>query len=318
MLKGNRSRSIDEADVALGFMTQALELYPSDHSERGSLIASLAQIWHLKGALSIAVNDRNACYYEEHRCYLEAASLTSRPPLERIKNYEKAARISPSGDWDTASRCLKDAVKLLPAIGPHSFSLEDHEFMLRGFSGLSPLAAAAALTAGHACPHKALATMELGHGIIFGLLTDTRVDVSGLEEKDSNLYREYMGVRNRVSVVANPAVSSPPLPQILAAAVAADPIFKVVENWGVEGWNAIETEGITRVPGLPSLLQGTHNPVEEETGQTSGSRSRKEEGWYKLMLEFFGHRSDSSHLEDRRKVNCGLLLTKGSSSYYPK
>ncbi|KAJ2896151.1 hypothetical protein MKZ38_005844 [Zalerion maritima] len=79
--------------------------------------------------------------------------------------------------WEQSSTFLEDSVKLLPLVSPRLLEQTDKQDMLTEFAGLASMAAATALEA-HKEPYHALRPLELGRGIIAGLLMEMRGDVS--------------------------------------------------------------------------------------------------------------------------------------------
>jgi tetratricopeptide (TPR) repeat protein len=276
LVKTNRNSTEDDLNVAKQCLQEAIMAVPRGHPYVNELICKLGAVWKQLGDSSELEERRQYCYYWAHKTYMVAAEGTSQSTVERIQAYRGAAEFPLLvGDWSLAARYLKSATELLPLIAPHSLSLEDLEFVLPHVAGLSSLAAATLLSAGMECAHNALATMELGRGVISGLITCTRINVSGLEEKNPELHAEYMGVRRGVSATANP-VGIVPMEEILGAIAAAGIELPKV---GRGGWKIDANEGTRKVPGLSNHLMVTHNPTNAgtqdggETPSTSTPRS---------------------------------------------
>lgn len=86
-------------------------------------------------------------------------------------------------DVKQASNLLEHAVKLLPSVSPRSLRFGDQQNLISDFSGLGPDSAALILKNSNGTDaYKALRVLELGRGIIAGLLLEMRVDLSALQE----------------------------------------------------------------------------------------------------------------------------------------
>jgi tetratricopeptide (TPR) repeat protein len=258
VIKSNRSHTTDDLEITKQCLQEAILAAPRSHPHKNELIYKLGLNWTKLGDASEPEARRLYCYHWAHETFMIAAESRYQSPVERIQAYRGAAQFPLLvQDWHLAAQYLKSAIELLPLIAPHSLSLDDLEYVLQHVAGLSSLAAAALLSAGKECPHKALATIELGRGIISGLITDTRMNVSELKEKDPELHAEYMGLRNGVSAVAH-HIEIVTMEEILGAIAAAGiDVPKVAPG----GWNIAAHEGTRRVPGLSKHLMVTHNPI---------------------------------------------------------
>lgn len=109
--------------------------------------------------------------------------------------------------WAESSTFLQNAVELLPHVSPRSIRHTDKQHMLADYAGLAPLAAAAALNAGKPAEH-ALRLLELGRGIIAGLLLEMRSDVSELREEFPALADKFIAIRDELDEPAELQASS--------------------------------------------------------------------------------------------------------------
>ncbi|KAK0734270.1 hypothetical protein B0T26DRAFT_808792 [Lasiosphaeria miniovina] len=127
----------------------------------------------------------------------------------------------------------KEGWPFSPKVSPRSLNHTDKQHMLAGFGGLALVAAATALNAGKAASH-ALQLLELGRGVIAGLLTDMCRDISDLKREP--------GIRTQ------PGFERFPLPlaedEIMAAA-DSDPIIVInLSSWRCDAF-LIEHSQIT-------------------------------------------------------------------------
>ena len=109
-------------------------------------------------------------------------------------------------DWAVSSTFLRDSVQLLPAISPRSLRHTDKQDMLSQFAGIASDAAAASLNAGNDA-YNALELIELGRGIIAGLLLEMRTDISALEEQHAELAERFSSLRDELDSPTDQAVS---------------------------------------------------------------------------------------------------------------
>lgn len=120
------------------------------------------------------------------------------PPSMRIKAAKAAAGIYiKRREWGEASRLLHDAVLLLPNVTLRSLEHTDMQSLLAPQYGLARLAASTALSAGK-LPWEALRLLELGRGVIAGLVMDLRADISELSRADSLVAEKLASLRNEL------------------------------------------------------------------------------------------------------------------------
>ncbi|KAF3928234.1 hypothetical protein AA313_de0207372 [Arthrobotrys entomopaga] len=108
-----------------------------------------------------------------------------------------AGRFSDAVDWERPHYFLKAAVEMLPKLNPRSISSEDMQSGLSRNPGLASLAAAVALNA-KKTELEAFELLELGRGIIAGLLLDLRTDLSELQSLDPKLAEDFISVREQL------------------------------------------------------------------------------------------------------------------------
>lgn len=117
-------------------------------------------------------------------------SQRSRPSARILVAWRAALILATRSEWREADALLKDAVKLLPAVSPRYLKDEDKQAMISSFSGLASLAAAATLNAGGG-GEQALEILELGRGVVNGLLLEMRTDISDLEARYPDLAEQF-------------------------------------------------------------------------------------------------------------------------------
>ncbi|KAI9736711.1 MAG: hypothetical protein M1834_000915 [Cirrosporium novae-zelandiae] len=105
-------------------------------------------------------------------------------------------------NWEKSYSFLQTAVELLPAISPRSLQHTDKQNVLAEFAGLASTAAATAINARKEA-HHALELLELGRGVIAGLLLETRTDISDLTQQYPELGKEFTSLRDELDLPAS-------------------------------------------------------------------------------------------------------------------
>ncbi|KAH8672328.1 CHAT domain-containing protein [Ilyonectria robusta] len=140
--------------------------------------------------------------------YTAGWHCTSAPPHIRIPHAQAAANLLVQQQkWEEASQLLHE-VSLLPMMSPRSLAYMDMQGLHVDVPGLASTAAAVALSAGKS-PEDALQLLELGHGVIAGLLMDMRRDISDLKLKEPELAERFISLRETLDSCTE---SSTPLP----------------------------------------------------------------------------------------------------------
>jgi hypothetical protein len=100
--------------------------------------------------------------------------------------------------WSEALTIAKRAISLLPLINNRCLSRDDQQYMALRFSGLVADACSLSLQADDDA-FEALELLELGRGVIMGLLIDDRSDISRLERSHPEKAVIYDRLRNEVN-----------------------------------------------------------------------------------------------------------------------
>ncbi|KAM6513329.1 hypothetical protein FALCPG4_015763 [Fusarium falciforme] len=109
-------------------------------------------------------------------------------------------------NWEESSLLLREAVKLLPTVSPRSLKHTDKQHMFADFAGLASMAAAIALNAGQGAYH-ALRLLELGRGVIVGLLMEMSGDISDLKQQHPDLAAEFTSLRDELGALVDRTTS---------------------------------------------------------------------------------------------------------------
>ncbi|PQE08014.1 TPR domain-containing protein [Rutstroemia sp. NJR-2017a BBW] len=198
-----RTRSSKDLDRAIEAAEMAVDTTPQEHPERASYLHNLGNLLDLRFMRTGSVEDRQKSISSVR----DGWNCTSAPPSTRIYlAIILASYYASQLDWKTSSSILEDAVQLLPIVSPRSLQHTDQQHMLADFAGLASMAAATALNAGKDAYH-ALKLLEIGRGVIAGLLLEMRTDVSNLERKHPELAKEFVTLRDELDSPAS-AISS--------------------------------------------------------------------------------------------------------------
>ncbi|RTE76982.1 hypothetical protein BHE90_008560 [Fusarium euwallaceae] len=194
-------KSLADLDRAIEVGSQAVAVMDPSHRDRGRALNILGNC-HMKRSAtgSGSINDPDINQALDR--YKEAWVCPNTDPTMRISIAQNAANILAMKDhWAESSTFLEDAVKLLPRVSPRSLQNTDKQAILSSYSGLASLAAAAALNAGKP-PEHALQLLELGRGVIAGLLMEMRLDISDLEDKFPALAEKFENLREELDAPA--------------------------------------------------------------------------------------------------------------------
>jgi tetratricopeptide (TPR) repeat protein len=121
-------------------------------------------------------------------------------PFCRLDSALEAVRLlKQRSDWLEALKIAKEAIHLIPIMNNRSLSRDDQQVVASRFSGL----------AGNACclllqfngdATEALHLLELGRGVILGLLMDDRSDISALRQSHPGRAAAFDRLRNEVNM----------------------------------------------------------------------------------------------------------------------
>jgi tetratricopeptide (TPR) repeat protein len=193
-MRFERTGSIDDLNRAIDVADIAVDTVPQDHPGRATYLNNLGNWLGRRFEHTGSMDDRNyalSSYKDGWRCH-------TAPPYIRIRLARQAANIlTLQLNWEESSQLLQDAVNLLPTVSPRSLQHTDKQHMLADFAGLASMAAATTLNAGKDAYH-ALRLLELGRGVIAGLLMEMRGDISDLKQGHPNLADEFTSLRDEL------------------------------------------------------------------------------------------------------------------------
>ncbi|KAL4733730.1 CHAT domain-containing protein [Aspergillus similis] len=207
------SRSAAALDKGVDYGQMAVDKTPDHHPSKTRNMNTLASCLFTRFQLSGELTDllRGLSAVEE------GATLVTSPPRERIQAALLAVSMSlVLGDTERLSRLSAAAVELLPSVSPRSLRQSDQQHMVGEFAGLASLAAAAALEANSGAA-RSVELLELGRGVIMGLLLGTRSDLSDLREVDPQKADRFERLRDELDTgIAQDAIMMQPPTSIAA------------------------------------------------------------------------------------------------------
>ncbi|EMT67086.1 Putative 30S ribosomal protein S17P-like protein [Fusarium odoratissimum] len=179
-LRFERTSEVHHLDRAIDLIDEAIQvdLTARDHPDISSYLNTLGNVFGSRFHRTDSLDDLDRC----------------------IENITKAVKAMPQDhldQWVKASALLREAVLLLPKVSPRFLAHADRQSLLSSLSGLTSMAAAAALSANKG-PYEALRLLELGRGLISGFVMDIRTDTSELKLEYPGLAKEFDRVRDEM------------------------------------------------------------------------------------------------------------------------
>lgn len=189
-----RLGTLEILDEATKRAEEALAATPADYPELADILQELATCISWRFNKTKSTEDIKRALELSRQAW----NSTISSPQSRIAGAEMAARLlAHLHRWDESSSLLGEAVRMLPRLSRKSLERGDQEHQLSRYSGLAALAASTAFKAGLAASHS-LTLLELGRGIIMGLVIDCRSEISELQAKDPGLFNKFHCLRIEV------------------------------------------------------------------------------------------------------------------------
>lgn len=196
---------LDDLGQAIRHGERVVAVTPRDHPDRAQRLRRLAYSLQLRFSQTpsdqhISLTDSGKETQSCPNMYLEAFQCYSSPPRERIYAARQGAGIFASAlRWKDASFLLENAINILSKATPRMLGRDDQEHMLSDFTQLAALTVSTTLQAGEdpegEVPDKiashCLRLLELGRGIIMGLVIDCRGDLSELEAEHPDVFDRF-------------------------------------------------------------------------------------------------------------------------------
>lgn len=196
MLIGRYKNSMSPEDLnqAIEWSEEGVATIPPNHPHRGDGLIALAE------ALSYRISLTNSTeeFQQIRRLCYEAFHCQISQPQTRIKAARLAVIVLAAVKmWEESSSLLEGAIKLLPRVSSRSVRRDDQEHSLSEFTGLAADTVAYTLQAGEEASH-CLRLLELGRGILMGLVIDCRSDLSKLRLQHPEIYDQFHRLRTEI------------------------------------------------------------------------------------------------------------------------
>ncbi|KAI0459167.1 CHAT domain-containing protein [Xylaria acuta] len=204
--RSKQNGSVDDLNEAVNALEEGLKRLPACHPEIATLHHNLGETIHERYKRTKSGEDleRSIAAFEEGWSGENATTTL------RIDSAVKAAELLVfKSNWEEATIWLERAVHLFHILSPRYLRNTDKQHMIRHFAGLSASTAAAALNAGKDASY-ALQYLELGRGIISGLLLDLRTDLSSLRQEHPDWADQIARLRDRLDAPAGPSALTAP------------------------------------------------------------------------------------------------------------
>ncbi|KAF6817210.1 TPR domain containing protein [Colletotrichum plurivorum] len=199
--KYDRTKSVDDLNRAIDVLSDAARTQTD--SDRAYTLEILGNCLGKRHDVQELGTEKD--YHRRIYCYLECWKCVGCSPSVRIYTAQCAALLlGQLGQWKEASDVLEGAMELLPTVSPRSLQNSDKQHMLQKSVGLGSFAAAAAFNAGKS-PSHALRMLELGRGIMAGLLLETRAETTTLKADHPTLAERFEYLRDKLDPPARKA-----------------------------------------------------------------------------------------------------------------
>ncbi|EWC46494.1 hypothetical protein DRE_04217 [Drechslerella stenobrocha 248] len=186
--------NLADLSKSIEFSSDGVAEMPHGHKDRGRALNILGNRLLEKYSITKSNYDLEEALLR----YMEGWSSPGVEPSRRIKIAQNIANIfAIQTRWKESSNILEEAVKLIPMVSPRALKHTDKQVMLSEFAGLASLAAATAIHAGKT-GEQALQILELGRGVIAGLLMELRGDISELEKEHPDLAKSFIALRDEL------------------------------------------------------------------------------------------------------------------------
>ncbi|KAL2845203.1 CHAT domain-containing protein [Aspergillus pseudoustus] len=175
---------------------KAAEETPRDHPDRGTYLFNLGLILATQYEITGASTEFDQCV----QAFKDVLECNNTRPMIRLRSAEwLGTMFAYTGVWGQSAQFFRESLELIPMISPLSLPNSDKQHLLEGFSGMSSMAAAAALNT--ATPAvEALGLLELGRGVIASLVMDMRADLSDLQVQFPDLASQFIALRDALDV----------------------------------------------------------------------------------------------------------------------
>lgn len=210
LLRERAQRTHNEYDLenALAFVSNAAELVPEDHVYRSHIMFSLARLYTLAhtfdfgGMFELRVDGVRWNPPWEDRsipCYQESLDDPLGDPVSRMAAATQLMAIfRERGEYAQSVEIGEQVLDIIRQTNTRLLSRDDQQRLTAAFSDIAVETCSLSIQAGEG-PSRALELLELGRGLILGLLIEDRSDVSGLAETRPDLAADFERLRDAIS-----------------------------------------------------------------------------------------------------------------------
>ena len=192
--RADQTGSIEDLNHAIELARIALDALPGDHPHRAVIHYQLGVSISLRFNKTGSAEDRVSAFSNFEEGWKCQYSL----PMTRIAcAWYASSWLAEESKWQQASSILQAAVEFLPVLSPRALQHIDKQYALRTYDGMASSSAAMALNAGKK-PYDALRLLEIGRGVISGLLLEMRGDLSSLQQQHPSLAAEFISLCNEL------------------------------------------------------------------------------------------------------------------------
>ncbi|RYP23193.1 hypothetical protein DL765_001278 [Monosporascus sp. GIB2] len=200
----SENRVLEDLDIAILRFQEALDITPDDFVLRTVYLQGLSRA----SGLRFIAKDSWADYEVAVQAAKEAINNTSSSAANRLAPARQLLTLySGAQRWQDAYEVACTAMSLIALLTPRSLKNSDKQSLLGGIGDLASHAAAVVLEA-RKPPYEAIRLLELGRGIIVNSLHESRIDISDLQDKHSQLAAEYIRYRAQVDAPQTSSTST--------------------------------------------------------------------------------------------------------------
>ena len=187
---------LEDLEIAIQHQEEAKNLTPTLDSNRARQLRSLGFVYFEKYQITNAEADLEIAIqrFEEG---LDHLSSSIKHRLDCGKYLFKLHAMMEN--WPEAYQAAIQTVSLVAQLTPNSLETSDKQHLLTDYAELASNASAVALNASKNS-FDAVQILELGRGLITGSLNEIRMDVSDLQQKHSQLAKEYIALRDQLDI----------------------------------------------------------------------------------------------------------------------
>ncbi|KAH7000663.1 CHAT domain-containing protein [Ilyonectria destructans] len=206
--RAERTRNKDDLQNALSFVQDAAASVPKNHVHRSHIMFSLARLYMLAhtfgfGGMFEARIDgvRWNPPWEDKSIpmYLESLDDALGDPTSRmVAAVQLMAIFRDRGEYARAIEIGEQVLDILRRTNTRLLGRDDQQRLTADFSDIAVETCALSIQAGER-PDQALELLELGRGLILGLLIEDRSDVSGLAATHLELAARFERLRDAIS-----------------------------------------------------------------------------------------------------------------------